>query len=92
MRAEIDAVEYAAIFRQQGFQPAQNVGKALERHESFGDLGPVGDRNREAPRLARTPQGGARAGNDPYIVCGHGALQAGLFVQDPVAVEEYRWA
>ena len=90
MRAKVNSVEHAAIFRQQRFEPTQNVSKALEGHKSFGDLWPVGDRDCEQAGLASPPHGSACAGNDFHIISDYGALQARLLVEDAVAIKKYR--
>ena len=52
MRAEIDAVEHAAVGRQQRFEPSEDAGEVIEGDKALGDLRPVGDADRQQAGLA----------------------------------------
>ncbi len=92
VRTHIDAIEHAAIFRQQRFEPAENMVEVLERNVAARDLRAVGDRDGEQAGLPRRRYGVAGVRNRHDVVGLEHALQAGLQVEHAVDVEKDRRA
>jgi hypothetical protein len=90
VRTDINAVEHAALRREQRLEAAQNGVEIVERDVAARDLGAVGDGDGHEAACVRVGDSRPGARYERDVIRLERAARAGFLVEDAVDVEEDR--